>query len=279
MTAPMLSRISVSNIAWVAEEDEAVAALLVRRGVMAIEVAPGRLFADPITATTAEIEKIRAFWSGHGIRIAAMQGLLFGRPEFALFADDSARDAMSDYLRRVIALAGQLGCGPLVFGSPTNRRRGPLSLDEAYRRAADFFRPLAEFAHDHRCVLCFEPNASAYGCDFVQKLSEAAVLAQRVAHPAFGVQLDVGNFMMEHDEIADVRAAALLIGHCHASAPNLSLLGEAPTLLGSVVAAANAGGYRGLISIEMRRPAGRSVIAAVERALDYVSETVTAADD
>src|SRR4029077_18806515 len=117
-----------------------------------------------------------------------------------------------------------------------NRRKGDLSAEEADRRAVEIFRPLAEFAQEHGCWFCFEPNASAYGCDYVRTIAEATALAVRVDHPAFRVQLDVGNFMMEGDRIDDVRAAAPLIGHCHASAPNLLPLGRQPTPLTDLIA-------------------------------------------
>jgi D-psicose/D-tagatose/L-ribulose 3-epimerase len=278
MTLPPVSQIAVSNIAWPPQEDEDVAALLEQRGVTAIEVAPARLFADPDAITPAAVKSALAFWSDHGIRVAAMQGLLFGRPDLALFADTAARETMADQLRRKIALAGELGCGPLVFGSPGNRRREGLPLEDAYRHAAEFFRPLAQFAEQHGCVLCFEPNAAAYGCDFVRKIGEAARLARLVDHAAFRVQLDTGNFMMEQDDVAEVRAAAPLVGHCHASAPNLSPVGQGQTPLGSLIATARAGGYRGLVSIEMRKPETGTALPALERALEYVTEAVAAVD-
>jgi D-psicose/D-tagatose/L-ribulose 3-epimerase len=272
------SQIAVSNIAWTPQEDKSIAALLQRRGVTAIEVAPARLFPDPAAIAKGAARDTVAFWRDHGIRLAAMQGLLFGHPHLALFASNAAREAMADQLRRMIALAAELGCGPLVFGSPSNRRRGELPSEQADHRAAAFFRPLAEFAQEHGCWLCFEPNAASYGCDYVRTIGEAAALARLVDHPTFRVQLDVGNFMMERDSIDDVRTAAPLIGHCHASAPNLLPLGQEPTPLATLIATARAGGYRGLVSVEMRKPEAGSALAAIERALDYVIEAVSSVD-
>jgi sugar phosphate isomerase/epimerase len=160
-----------------------------------------------------------------------------------------------------------------VFGAARQRRRGDLTFDEALHRAAEFFRPLADVAAAHGCVLCFEPNAAAYGCDFVRTIGEAARLARLVEHAAFRVQLDVGNFMLEHDAIDDVRAAMPLVGHCHASAPMLAPVGAAPTELGPLMAVAREGDYRGHVSIEML-PDKHDAVAAIGRALDYVIATV-----
>ena len=47
-----MDRVAISNIAWTAEEDRDVARLLTQLSVGAIEVAPSRLFADPLRVWT-----------------------------------------------------------------------------------------------------------------------------------------------------------------------------------------------------------------------------------
>ena len=71
-------RLSISNIAWPAEADAAVAGLLHRHGLDAIDVAPGTLFPDLAAATPAEIAARRGWWADRGIEIVGMQALLYG---------------------------------------------------------------------------------------------------------------------------------------------------------------------------------------------------------
>ena len=75
MSIPPLAQIAVSNIAWEPHEDKTVAMMLARRGVTAIEVAPARLFPDPSAISSTAVKSTLAFWSDHGIRLAAMQGI------------------------------------------------------------------------------------------------------------------------------------------------------------------------------------------------------------
>ena len=70
--------LSVSNIAWAPNEEEAAAALLTRHGVTMVDLAPGRYFDDPAAANDAAISKVRSWWAERGLGIAGLQSLLFG---------------------------------------------------------------------------------------------------------------------------------------------------------------------------------------------------------
>ena len=71
-------RLAISNIAWDITVDEAVAELLNRYGVDAIDVAPGKYFPQPANATLEEMNAVKAWWSKRDIEITGMQALLFG---------------------------------------------------------------------------------------------------------------------------------------------------------------------------------------------------------
>lgn len=260
-------RLAVSNIAWHEDEDIAVAEALAERGVDALEVAPGRLFSQPDAASEADARRVRGEWEARGLSLIAMQALLFGRSDLLLFGEDDGR-ALSEYLARIIRLAGWLGCGPLVFGSPKNRQRGALSFERACERAADVLRPLARLAHEEGCTIALEPNAEAYGCDFVRRVGEAREVVRLVDHPGCAVQLDAGVFAMEDDDPADIRSSAGDIAHFHASAPFLEPVGGNLDAIGRLADALTEQGYRGAVSIEMR--AGTDNAPLVARAVDMV---------
>ena len=52
-------RLAISNIAWDPVEDEAIAKLLRRFGVDAIDVAPGKYFPEPAKATEEDIARVK----------------------------------------------------------------------------------------------------------------------------------------------------------------------------------------------------------------------------
>jgi sugar phosphate isomerase/epimerase len=249
MTSP---RIAVSNIAWPAGADEVAADLLRAHGVAGVEVAPTRLWPRPAEATESDAAACRSAWERRGLPIVAMQALLFGRPELTLFETPTMREETIAYLDRIIQLAGWLGCGPLVFGSPKNRLRRGRPTEEVWPEALDVFRRLGEQAERHGVVFCIEANPPEYGCDFVTTVTEAAAVVRAVGHPGVGLHLDGGGMTLTDEGPAS--AGDVRLRHFHVSEPHLVPVGS----VNSAAAHARyrrelaAGGYAGWCSIEMR---------------------------
>ena len=69
-------RLGLTNLAWGPSQDEAVAGLLTRLGVDAIDVAPSKYFADVAAVHEAEVRRVRDWWADQGIEITGMQSRL-----------------------------------------------------------------------------------------------------------------------------------------------------------------------------------------------------------
>jgi len=247
--------LAVSNIAWDPAEDDAVGAIMVAAGCTGVEIAPAKIHPEPLRATPEQLAAYRRRWEDRGLRIVAMQGLLFGRPELQLFADAPARAALLDYLRGLVDVGAALGAGALVFGSPRNRQRGPLPLDLALDLAAGFFATVGAHAAASGVALCLEPNPPAYGCDFLTTTAEAVALCTRIDSPGIRVNGDLGAIVMNAEPTAEVIAAAApVLGHFHVSEPHLAEVGTARAPTSAALAALDAAGYDRWISIEMRSP-------------------------
>jgi len=78
-------RLGLTNLAWDPSQDEAVAGLLARLGVDAIDVAPSKYFADVAAVREAEVRRVRDWWADQGIEITGMQSLLYGTQGLNLF--------------------------------------------------------------------------------------------------------------------------------------------------------------------------------------------------
>ena len=265
-------RLSISNIAWPAEADSVVAALLRRHGLDAIDVAPGILFPDLAAATPADIAARRGWWADREIEIVGMQALLYGTEGLNLFGPPPVQAAMLAHLGRVCRLAAGLGARRLVFGSPRNRNRSGLSDADATAVAAAFFRRLGDIAALHGCTICLEPNPPAYGANFMTDLASAAAAVRATDHPAIRLQLDVGALAMTGEDPAEALAAtAPLVAHIHASEPHLAVLGDDGT--GHATAAAAIRRYcpDRVVAIEMR--AAPEPLPALDRALGFAVAT------
>jgi sugar phosphate isomerase/epimerase len=270
-------RLAVSNIAWRDEEEPAVAELMRERGVSGVEIAPGKIAPGraPLELSDDDVRRYRDGWNERGVEVVAMQALLFGQPDLAVFGDAGARAELVAYLRRIVAIGGLVGARALVFGSPKNRRVDGLAADEVKERSRAVFRELGAVAVDHGTCLCIEPNPPEYGCDWVTSAAQAQAVVLDVDHPGFGLHLDAAALTMAGEDGDAVRCARGLVRHFHASEPQL-----APVASGGAVAHADFAqalaeiGYPRWVSIEMRQAAPQgSNLPAVAAALDFAAAT------
>lgn len=263
-------RLAISNIAWDIAEDTSVAELLGKFGVDAIDVAPGKYFPDPANARDEDILNLRWWWADHGIEITGMQALLFGTLGLNVFGEAKNQEAMLKHLKAVCRIGEGLGATRLVFGSPKNRDRSGLSDAQAFERAVGFFRRLGDAAQEHGVIVCLEPNPTQYGANFMTNSKETAQVVAAIGHGAIRMQFDTGAITINGESPEEVlESYAGLIGHVHASEPDLVPLGDGGTnhrLMHKIL-------QRYLpdhvVSIEMVGTKKESHLRAIERALIY----------
>nr|WP_246335617.1 TIM barrel protein [Microcella alkalica] len=261
---------AVSNIAWSSEDEPAVAAALMRLSVTRVEVAPTKVFADPLAVSEKERGRYQKFWADHGISIVAFQSMLFGREGLQLFGEPGSRRELIETLRGFIDLAGSMGVHRLVFGSPKNRVRPPhMSEREAFTIAVDAFSVLGESAFRSGTVLCIEPNPPAYECNFVVNAAQARRLVGAVQSQGFGLHLDAAGLTLAGDDLAaEVVASGDAIQHFHISAPQLGPISAAGVDHRGAARSLKRVGYEGCVSIEMRPVPGSAAVESVEQAVN-----------
>lgn len=250
-------KLAASNIAWLPDDDERVSALLQDAGFSGVEIAPTRYWADPSKVSLQEAEKVRRFWSERKLPIIAMQSLLFARPTSALFGSDDERSSLLNYLANIVSLGSMLGARVLVFGSPRNRTRGALPLQQALNIAIPFFRQLGDAAAKANVIIGIEPNPEAYNCDFVTNTSEGVDLVAGVNHESVRLHLDAGALALNGEDVERaVNDAVPYLCHVHCSEPNLRPIGTSEFAHSALASALNARAYPDWVSVEMRAPEG-----------------------
>jgi sugar phosphate isomerase/epimerase len=245
-------QLAFSNIAWERADEPALLQRFQEKGLQGIDVAPTKLFADPLVVSPQAIAHQRAPWEAAHIRWVGMQSLLYQQPDLHIFGPPEVQQRTQAYLEKILHLAAQMGIHVLVFGSPKNRLKGPRTPEEALKEAADFFAPLADTATRLGICLCIEPNASDYGCDFITTVAEGVSLVQAVQSPGFGLHVDTGVMTLNGEPIEPTLSTALpWIRHLHISEPFLKPLTDGTTphrLFGKTLRAL---GYSRWVSIEM----------------------------
>lgn len=260
-------RLSVSNIAWDAPEDDQIADVLRSKGIEFVDLAPGKYFPDPKAAEPCDIALVRGAWEERGFQIWGLQALLFGSVGLNLFTDQD--DAMFDRLCAVCDIAAGLGARTLTFGSPRQRDCSGLEKKAVDRIATSFFNRLGDKAERAGVTVCLEPNPAVYGCNYLTRTVEAAEAVVRINHPAVRLQLDVGAMALNgEDPTTVIENFALLIGHVHASEPQLITLGDGGAPHAETGAALSRLRPDLVVTVEMSASRSESHLDAVRRSVE-----------
>lgn len=264
-------KLAVSHIAWPPEMEEEAMDRLKDLGIDTLELAPLRAFGDLHLATEASV-KIRADWyRERGFSISSFQALLFGSHDAFLFGAPSSRGNLVETLKQIGRIAGWCGAGPLVFGSPKNRFRGEISINDAMEQASAIFREVGDACAEAGSCLVIEANPPAYGADFINTLEEAAELVGKVNSPGFALHLDAGGFSLSGETFEPVvQEHAKMIRHAHLSQPHLGDFAAPDPALARMKRALEAIGYDGTVAIEMRQQP--EIWSAIELAVERARE-------
>ncbi len=269
-----MAEIAVSNIAWTNEEEPEIAKKLQELGITKVEIAPTKRWEDPTKATPKEIREYIDWWKGYGIDVVAFQSMLFARPDLKLFESEAVRQEAVDYMNEFIRLAGDMGAQRMVFGSPKNRQRGNMELAQADEVAKNFFGALGKTAAERGVVLCIEPNAPQYNCDYITTADEGARLVRSIGSTGIGLHLDTACMALAGDDIGmAIRRYADILEHFHVSAPMLDHVEPRDDV--DYQAAADAlreVGYGKVISIEMRPGEQGKNTQRVEESVRFVQQ-------
>jgi sugar phosphate isomerase/epimerase len=268
-------KIAISNIAWPAQGFTEFLSLVQDQGIDAVELAPSWIWPEPTEVPDKERERFVRRLDEFGISVIAIHALLFTRRDLGLFRGKKVEEKTVEYLKRLVVLASGLGARWMVFGSPNNRRRGSLPEEEAYKRAACVFRPVADFAAETGPTLLIEPLSARY-TDFIHTSTEGIRLVRRVGSPGFQLHLDATSVAEEGGDPREIFSGALpVMKHFHINDPDLAPLGTHAGYHQAMGAALRASGYSGYASIEMRAEPDyrQAVVQSLELAKKYYSHS------
>lgn len=276
-------KLAISNIAWAPQDARSVYAMMQAHGFTGLEIAPGLAFAgqeDAFVPSSGAEAAFRADLAEFGLSCVSMQSLLFGVVGAKLFGSAEELAALERGLERAITLAGRLGIGNLVFGSPGNRViPETMAQADAQAHAVDVFRRLGDKAQAAGTLLALEPNPAAYGTNFMTTVAAAADFTLLVDHPAVTLNYDMGALYMNEEQNqagALYRRAAGKVSHVHISEPQLA---PAPADTASLQAIATdllGQGYDKWFSIEMRAP-GENGLAIIDQCLAATAGAISSA--
>lgn len=256
-------KLSISNIGWGIEQDEAVYSLMKKYGFTGLEIAPTRIFPEePYKLLAQAAAWSSALMAEHGFAVSSMQSIWFGRKE-QLFGTDDERKALLDYTKKAIDFATAVGCKNMVFGCPRNR---VVPQGKNPDLGITFFREIGDYAALNGTIIGMEANPEIYHTNYINDTPSALELVKRVNSKGFRLNLDVGAMLYNHEDIANLEDNVSLISHVHISEPELKAI-ETRELHLDLKKILIDGSYQGYVSIEMGKTDDLSVI---EEKMEYV---------
>jgi sugar phosphate isomerase/epimerase len=140
-------------------------------------------------------------FTNNNINIYSFQSITFGLNTLNIF--DTTSDELLNHLKNVIDIGIKNNIKIFVFGCPRNRKilDFNISNDEIF---CNFFRELGNYIGNNELKICIEPNSKKYGCNYINKIEEAGKLVEQINHPNIKMMVDIGNAIMENDDLSQI---------------------------------------------------------------------------
>lgn len=203
----------VSNIANGNLDNRQFYRLLNLYGIKNIEIAPTKynswekLFEnrDLFKVIKNDIEK-------HNLNLYSFQSITYTISENIF--NETEYNGILEHLKGVIDLACEYNVKNLVFGCPKNRKLLKNSNKDIF---IDFMRNLGKYIDNRELIISLENNSKKYGCNFLNNIIEVGEMCKLINHKNIKLMVDIGNCIMDDDNLEDLLLYKDLINHIHIS--------------------------------------------------------------
>ena len=210
-------QLSISNIAWHKEDDEAVYTAMQQAGFTGLELAPTRIFSEtPYENLTSALLFGGYLKNRWGFSVPSLQSIWYGQQGNIFNAADT--EPLLDYTAQAFQFAHSLNCPSLVFGCPKNRMR-PLGGSDATAEA--FFMQAGNLAARYGVHLALEANPPMY-TNYLNNTADAFALVKRLDNPGLSVNLDLSTVLAQGEKLQSFIDDMQYVSHVHISEPGLA---------------------------------------------------------
>jgi sugar phosphate isomerase/epimerase len=144
-------------------------------------------------------------FKNNDINVYSFQSITYGLNDLNIF-DSNTYDLLLQHLKKVIDYGIKNNISVFVFGCPRNRKildenNNDSSNDETFCK---FFNEVGDYIGDNKLKICIEPNSKLYGCNYINTIKAAGDLVQKINNKNIKMMVDIGNAMMENDDMCDI---------------------------------------------------------------------------
>jgi sugar phosphate isomerase/epimerase len=189
----------VSNICVKKTKQFQFACLLKLFGINNIQLAPTTL----IENWSKLIELDLSLYKNNELNVYSFQSITFTLNDWNIFNEN--KDKLKEHLYKVIDSAVKNDVKILVFGCPRNRFINNIdNMEKNNSIFIEFFKEIGNYTNGKDITICIEPNSKKYNCNYINKIKEAGELVKSIDHPNIKMMVDIGNAIMEEDDLQDI---------------------------------------------------------------------------
>jgi len=213
------NNLAISTLSWKNVNIEDVKMTIQKYNMKNLEVAPYSFYGNDNKYFVKEQPNTFGIYS--------LQSIIYPYT-YNLFNPDEIDD-LYNLMINIIDFASKKNIKVLVFGSPKNRKIYDLPYDDAFNIAVEFFKKVGDYAFLHDVIVCIEPNARTYDCDFVVNSKQGRELVFAVDSPGFKLHLDIACMYLENENVIEsIKYNLDILKHIHISYPYLKKLNSNP---------------------------------------------------
>lgn len=137
--------------------------------------------------------------------------------------NNSEYNDIKRHLEKVIDFSIRNNVRVLVFGSPNNRKINPnIDLNDSDNIFINLMRELGDYISDNCLKICIENNSKKYNCNYLNTIKEVGEIINKINHKNIKQIVDVGNCIMENDDLNSMIDYQSSIYHIHISSPYMN---------------------------------------------------------
>lgn len=242
-------KLSISNLAWSNKKFDRVLKLIKKYEFNGIEILPTKIWHDWNNIDKQKLLKLKKYLNERKLKISSIQSLFYNTN--LLLEKDEDEQKIIKHFENLIKISKLLGCKNLVFGSPSFRKRKYNSKKELELKLINIFKQLKPKLEKYQVFVSIEPNPKIYGCNFINKLSDAYKIINKVKSKNLGIQIDTGCMMLEKENFNQIEKYLKFANHVHLSEKNLSALNENNLFIKKLLNLLKRKKWKKWVSIEM----------------------------
>jgi sugar phosphate isomerase/epimerase len=195
--------------------------ILKHYGIKHIEIAPTKFYKwDELFCNINKFKEVKEQLDLFDLRLYSFQSITFTICN-NIFDDNNSIILL--HLKNVIDFACSVGVTNLVFGCPKNRRITDNAMlnDETF---VVFFKKLGDYIGERELIISIENNSKKYDCNYLNTIDDVGKIVNKINHPKIKMMVDVGNCVMDDDNIENLLNYKDIINHIHISSPFMNPL-------------------------------------------------------